>query len=415
MFCKTFWHRSALAAFIMIASHETAIAREDVLFRAGSITTESYSKKDHVKREYQLVLSSAVINRIFAKRTKTVWLELPHRRARFHVVRISRQSVALRDREGSTAFLSRHAGGVVGTIYDISGTYRIERSGRSSKSVLHEIDSSSFVEGKDYEEPPEWRTEGKVEALKECNSPLPVPPGPGKGTRIRVLVAYTPAAAAARTNIDADIDALMLELDVVASTLPDPVIMVLAGKLQTAQGEIGNSSQDLEALSKPNDGRFDEALQQRVLAQADLVVLLTQTMNDACGRAYLLENPAANPSGVVPAYAVVRLDCALTNLSFSHEVGHLLGMRHDRAVESNDPSKFNYGYVAHARKVRTVMAYNDACSAKGYDCKRVAIYSNPRQMIKDTPLGVELGRPGAAYNIEALCKNAGSISKYRPR
>ena len=48
---------------------------------------------------------------------------------------------------------------------------------------------------------------------------------------------------------------------------------------------------------------------------------------------------AGSPRGSPPmpneAYAVVHHECAATSYSIAHEIGHIIGARHDRSLDQN--------------------------------------------------------------------------------
>ena len=89
------------------------------------------------------------------------------------------------------------------------------------------------------------------------------------------------------------------------------------------------------------------------------------------------------------------------DLVFAHEVGHNLGLLHDRyeeAKENTDLTGFGFGYV-NARafdagapeswRWRTLMAYNDECSERGgFHCQLLPRFSNPRQVWRNHAMGV---------------------------
>ncbi len=106
----------------------------------------------------------------------------------------------------------------------------------------------------------------------------------------------------------------------------------------------------------------------------DLVLLIAgENIGDKCGRGALPTSP--DPA---TGFAVVRRSCALTNLSHSHEVGHNLGMNHDRyVVEHPSDTGYNYGFVLKEANMRDIMAYADACEAEHQHCKRMPYFSSP--------------------------------------
>jgi len=105
--------------------------------------------------------------------------------------------------------------------------------------------------------------------------------------------------------------------------------------------ESGNTFTDLNRLRLTSDGYLDEVHQIRDDFDADLVVLLVseEELEDeynACGEAYV--NPPASLG-----FSVVRYDC-IENYTFSHEIGHNMGARHDTASVNINNSPYLYGH-----------------------------------------------------------------------
>ncbi|MCZ6718095.1 MAG: M12 family metallo-peptidase [Gammaproteobacteria bacterium] len=135
---------------------------------------------------------------------------------------------------------------------------------------------------------------------------------------------------------------------------------------------------------------------------ADLVSLIVPSA-DFCGRAY--ENYPVTATDEEWAYSVVKGSCALGNYSFAHELGHNIGMRHDR-TGNNDfgSSTCNYGHVYPLKflffnmNMRTVMAYGSSCNG----CSRAGVYSTPTTIsfgfISIGPFGVACNVPASGGN-----------------
>jgi hypothetical protein len=116
---------------------------------------------------------------------------------------------------------------------------------------------------------------------------------------------------------------------------------------------------------------------EREEAKAHVVFLLT-TIDDYCG---LSDVVLADKS---TAFAVINYICAVGNFSLAHEFGHLLGLRHERAVDDNDkPFRNGHGYVYKA-EWRKIMATRKACT-----CPRIPIWSNPLINYNGVPAGTE--------------------------
>jgi hypothetical protein len=104
------------------------------------------------------------------------------------------------------------------------------------------------------------------------------------------------------------------------------------------------------------------------------------------------------------AFFVVHHACATITLSIAHEVGHILGVRHDRFMdESNMPFAYGHGYV-NGTKWRDIMSYNEGCGG----CPRIPYWSNPRVRYK----GELTGTP-ASDAARVILELAERVSRFR--
>jgi hypothetical protein len=104
------------------------------------------------------------------------------------------------------------------------------------------------------------------------------------------------------------------------------------------------------------------------------------------------------------AYFVVHHACVTVSMSIAHEIGHILGIRHDRAIDAtNMPVAYGHGYV-NGDKWRDIMSYNESCGG----CPRIPFWSNPRVMYKGEPTGT-----AAADSARVILENAERVSKFR--
>jgi len=104
------------------------------------------------------------------------------------------------------------------------------------------------------------------------------------------------------------------------------------------------------------------------------------------------------------AFFVVHHACATITMSIAHEIGHILGVRHDRFVdETNTPFAYGHGYVDD-KKWRDIMSYNVGCGG----CPRIPYWSNPRLMYKGDPTGTP-----AADSARVILELAEHVSKFR--
>lgn len=134
-------------------------------------------------------------------------------------------------------------------------------------------------------------------------------------------------------------------------------------------------SGDLVSLTAKKDGVLDDAHAWRENASADIVVLIFDN-DEACGEA------AGIDVGPEEAFAVVHYKCATGYFSFAHEVGHLIGARHN--IEADPTPGAAHGYYIKDRSWRSVMSYN--CPGR---CTRFQYWSDPdRQLLTGEAMGI---------------------------
>jgi len=133
---------------------------------------------------------------------------------------------------------------------------------------------------------------------------------------------------------------------------------------------------------------------------ADVAVLYVKTFNtrSACGRARLFAIDSGS-SQFGQTISVVAKSCAVTYYSFAHEIGHNVGLYHDRRTSVNPTYTFGQGH--HITKgtastgYRTILAY----AISGHRT-RVNYYSNP--LVKFPATGTPSGVSGTADNARLL-------------
>jgi hypothetical protein len=140
---------------------------------------------------------------------------------------------------------------------------------------------------------------------------------------------------------------------------------------------------------------------------ADLVSLWVEG-TDACGVAYVMTNPSTSFES--SGFSVVERSCATGYYSFGHEMGHNMGSKHDIYVDSNNGAySYSHGYADPMRRFRTVMAYNNACSAQGTSCTRYPYWSNPEVQYSNQPCGDY----AVANNTMSLDNTAPFVANFR--
>ncbi|GHV36511.1 hypothetical protein FACS1894178_7830 [Bacteroidia bacterium] len=197
--------------------------------------------------------------------------------------------------------------------------------------------------------------------------------------KIRVLVLYTPNAQSSVSNIkNTALTAIALtNQSFVNSHINYQVELVYLGR--TNYTESGSYSTDLSRFRISGDGYMDEVHTLRNKYSADICVLLNYTTG-VCGVATGIGVTSANAFCLVSTYST----CATSNYSFGHEIGHLLGCRHDPYVDnSTTPFAYGHGYVHTSNTWRTIMAYANACGS----CPRLQYWSNPNVTYGGEPMG----------------------------
>jgi hypothetical protein len=129
--------------------------------------------------------------------------------------------------------------------------------------------------------------------------------------------------------------------------------------------------------------------------RADVVTLMNYTpTSSVCGLAWLMTFPSTTFSE--HAYNVIDTRCAISNLGFSHELGHNMGLRHDWYLDNSvTPYTYAHGYVnagtSASTRWRTPMAYSDKCVGLGISCPVIPYWSNPLLTYNGAPLGAAGG------------------------
>ena len=144
-------------------------------------------------------------------------------------------------------------------------------------------------------------------------------------------------------------------------------------------------------------GPFKDVKKLRNEKRADIVGLIIDNAN-GCGLSTRV-GPDRDE-----AFFVAHHACATITMSITHEIGHILGARHDRFIDqSNSPFAYGHGYV-NGVKWRDIMSYKEGCGG----CPRIPYWSNPRIMYKGEPTGT-----AAADNARLILELAERVSKFR--
>lgn len=212
---------------------------------------------------------------------------------------------------------------------------------------------------------------------------------------IDIMVVYTPQSASASGNIQSLINASIQSTN---ETLQNSGINASVNLVHSAQvnyTETGNMVTDLNRLHGTNDGYMDVVHSWRDQYGADIVVLLTAT-GQYCGIAYWIEVPSSD------AFAISRNDCSVGNYTFAHEIGHLIGGRHDNDPASS-PRAYAHGYVYSPAYWRTVMAVVQS------GINRIPYWSNPNK----TYGGVAMGTSNWNDNARVWENRAATVAGFK--
>jgi hypothetical protein len=171
---------------------------------------------------------------------------------------------------------------------------------------------------------------------------------------VRVLGAYTPQARAYAGGTAAIVALIQKGVADTNQAMVDsgvPMQVVLAGTMETASSESSDIARDLSALRSTNDGRFDDVHAMRRKVAADQVSLVGSysRYSTAAGIGYV-------KSSYSNAFTVTKA-MYFRQYTFSHELGHNLGLNHED------------GFVSGAGRFRTIIAYGTY--------PRIRRYSNP--------------------------------------
>lgn len=161
----------------------------------------------------------------------------------------------------------------------------------------------------------------------------------------------------------------------------------------------------LSKIRSKTDGVVDVVHTQRDANSADLVSVITDATS-VCGVGYL---PTSGNSAELDAYSLTDGSCAVSNLTFPHEVGHNMCAHHDPAnVTSNPCGTQAFAHVGPAENLRTVMAYANAANGCT-TCTRIPYFSNPNVVANGWTTGIA----GSRNNAAVMGTKAAGIAAYR--
>jgi hypothetical protein len=196
---------------------------------------------------------------------------------------------------------------------------------------------------------------------------------------VKVLGAYTPQARANQGGTSAIVALIQKGVADTNRALADSgssLRVQLVGTMETKSSESSSISNDLSALRSKTDSRFNDVHSVRTRLGADQVSLVGSYRNYAvaAGIGYVR-------SSYSNAFTVTKA-AYFGQYTFSHELGHNLGLNHED------------GYVSSAGRFRTIIAYGNL--------PRIRRYSNPS-------LTYNGYRTGDTYHNEMKIINANAV------
>ena len=265
-----------------------------------------------------------------------------------------------------------------------------------------------------------------------------------ENTQIDVAVLYTLAAArgaerlSAASNIVQLVDQMVFDANAAYRASGVNIRLNLVALESTDYTETPDAQANLHRLITRRDGYLDAVHQWRDIHGADLVHLIVDVTlgrgiyAPTCGIAQISDERTEG------AFGVTHYFC-LANYTFAHELGHNLGLYHDRYQTLRRQGRahsYRHGYVNQRAfdfgapvftRWRTIMAYDAQCKDFGfppiagggqYHCEVVRYFSNPDLRYNGHPLGVPYRHPapgfaGPADARRRLNEMARRVANYR--
>jgi len=156
---------------------------------------------------------------------------------------------------------------------------------------------------------------------------------------IDVMVVWTPLARATEGGtaaMEALVDLALAETNSAYAQSGVLQRVRLVARHEVAYSESSSIVTDLARMTISNDGFLDQIPALRDASGADVVAMIVES-GQSCGVANSLTNLGA---GFAPyAFCVVARNCAAANLSLAHELGHVMGLAHDRDTSTTKCSR----------------------------------------------------------------------------
>jgi peptidyl-Asp metalloendopeptidase len=223
----------------------------------------------------------------------------------------------------------------------------------------------------------------------------------GRDIVIDVLVAYTKKTASNYSDVKRELVDLAIEEGNESFRMSNlgniKLRLVHAYQTDYEEDKDGEHFDHLYRMVDKGDGYMEEVHGLRDKYRADVVVLIVDDAS-GCGLATRVFADAGD------AFAVVHHECAASSYSLAHEIGHLIGARHDTSIDKNmTPFPYGHGYV-NGSKWRDIMSYKASCGG----CPRLPVWSSPTVLIKGEPAGT-----ADLDNARVISEQAARVAAFR--
>jgi Metallo-peptidase family M12 len=222
--------------------------------------------------------------------------------------------------------------------------------------------------------------------------------GAAKDIVIDVIVAYTKKAASHYADVRRELVEFAIEEgnESFRNSGLGHIKLRLVYAYQTNYVEKGGHFDHVWRFADKGDGYMDEIHGLRDKYRGDVAILIVDDPS-GCG---LSTRVYAGPE---EAFAVVHHACAVMTYSVAHEIGHLIGARHDLSMDtSTAPFPYGHGYVEGTW--RDIMSYKQSCGG----CPRLPIWSSPNVQIKGKPAGTP-----DIDNARVISEQAARVAAFR--
>jgi hypothetical protein len=273
---------------------------------------------------------------------------------------------------------------------------------RGEGAMMRPRDRSNLKDRQDAIGAPAPKSEAAANPEPVKITPLPVAKRrvlAAKNVTIDLMVLYTPKVLAKYLDLDKDLVALSVEQanESFTNSGMGKIRLRLVHSQQIDYDE--SDGEHFNHLYRMVDGEgvFKGIRKLRNEKRADVVALVVDDAS-GCGLSTRVGADADE------AFVVVHHSCAALTYSIAHEVGHIIGARHDISLDKNvTPFPYGHGFV-NGKKWRDIMSYKASCDG----CPRVPIWSNPTIKFKGDTAGTL-----DADNARVILEQAERVSKFR--